>query len=119
MKFNIKIQLAVILSVSMLAISGCKKYLDKQPDKTLIIPHTLSDLQTIMDNYRIMNQNHPVISEIMGGDLYILSNDWASAYAIDDRLLYIWDKDANMSNGWSWLYQPVFYANVVLDALPS
>lgn len=117
MKFFIRTLGILVFSTFILGLASCKKYLDKKPNKTLLIPGSLADLQSLLDNYNYMNQGNSGVSEIIGGDIYVTSSDWSSSYGIDDRQLYIWDRDANISDAWTFLYKPISYANIVLDEL--
>lgn len=117
MKRSIKHICISVLTLLVLAFASCNKYLDKKPNSTLLIPGTLADLQTLLDNYNIMNFGNSGISEIIAGDIYVTSSDLASNYMANDRLLYTWDKDVNLSDAWSFYYKPVSYCNIVLDEL--
>jgi len=117
MKLFIRIPGILLASLYLLGTVSCKKYLDKKPNTTLLIPGSLSDLQTLLDNYDYMNQGNSRVSEVIAGDIYITSSDWSSSTAIDEQLLYIWDKDASLSDAWTFLYKPISYSNIVLDEL--
>lgn len=111
--------LMVIFLLTFLLV-GCKKYLDAIPSKSLVIPSTLGDLQSLLDNNGVMNTFIMGEGEVSADNYYLTYNDWTS---LDDgdRNAYIWGNelffdDANQ-NEWFWLYRPVYYANVVLEDL--
>ncbi len=49
--------LFTILIAQVLVISACKKsdYLDAKPDQALIIPESVEELQSLMDNLNVIN----------------------------------------------------------------
>lgn len=114
-----KILYAVVL-VSCILLFGCQKeFLDKKPNKALLVPTTLTDFQSILDNLSVMNQV-PGIERIATDDLYTNDDGWQYFSTADQRNSYIWAKDiyeGAPSPDWSIPYQQIFYANVVLDGL--
>lgn len=102
--------------LSSILFTACKKYLDKQPDKTIVIPHSVADLQAVLDAYGNMNWGCTDIDNFSSGDYYINSSDWST---IAPRDVYIWDKAAFYDNAWFLPYRTVLNANVVLDELPT
>lgn len=105
----------------ILIFSNCKKYLDQKPDKHLVIPSNVKDLQALLDNFRKLNQNDPSGGEISCDNYYLTTADWNSLYEDDMRKLYIWQHDhifSPLNNMWNNVYQSVYIPNVVLDNLP-
>jgi hypothetical protein len=106
----------------LLALAGCKKgFLDARPDKSLLIPTTLNDMQALLDNSAVFNQT-PQITSIADGDFY--TTDAASkSWALDaERNAYTWNSEIWETfdpPDWTTSYQQIFYANVVLDGLPA
>jgi tetratricopeptide (TPR) repeat protein len=99
------------------SISSCKKYLDIKSDKTLEVPSTLQDCQSLLDDDLVMNDSFTYLGEY-GSDNYDLTfATWAST-AEPDRDNYIWlaDGDVNAGN-WDNGYKAVLYANQVLAVL--
>jgi len=107
----------LLFAIGLLA-SGCEKYLDVKPLKTLIVPTKLKDLQALMDNYEILNQKYPALLELPSDDYYISSEDWNAAWETE-RLNYVWDKGVTYLASYKYVYQIVNTANVVLDELQS
>jgi tetratricopeptide (TPR) repeat protein len=110
-----------ILIVSYLIAAGCSDdFLDKKPDKSLVVPTTLDDLQSLLDNAdRVMNIV-PAIGMVASDDAFTTDNAWQGLFTATERNSYVW-KD-NIYEGeacadWNIPYQQVFYANVVLEGL--
>jgi hypothetical protein len=118
MTFSINKSFTFLLLALGLVSSGCEKYLDVKPIKSLVVPTKLKDLQALMDNYEIMNQKYPALLELPSDDYYITSTDWNAAW-ITERLNYVWDKDVTYVASYKYVYQIVNTANVVLDELAS
>lgn len=110
----------ILLFFAMVFMTACEKdFLEKKPDKSLVVPFTLADLQLLLDNNLIMNTT-PAISVIASDDLYTTASAWQSLSSAIERNSYIWAKEVyegGLVSDWSTSYAQVFYANVVLDRL--
>lgn len=111
----------ILLILSCLIVVGCSEdFLEKKPDKSLVVPTTLEDLQALLDNAdRVMNIV-PAIGMVASDDAFTTDNAWQGLFTATERNSYIW-KD-NIYEGeacadWNIPYQQVFYANVVLEGL--
>lgn len=114
----------IIVAVVFFTSSGCSKdFLDAKPDKKLVLPSTLQDLQALMDNSAYMNGGWPSAGEIAADNYSITSDAWHSfSYDIASQNLYIWDDNVfndNVQNEWFLAYQAVFYANTVLENIDA
>lgn len=103
--------------VGLLLLPSCKKYLDEKPVKSKTIPSTLADLQALLDRYTITNQNGPQLLEALADNYYLTTTTYNQRTA-EERMTYVWDKNATSYSTWFQPYtKPVYYANVVLDQL--
>jgi tetratricopeptide (TPR) repeat protein len=116
----------LLLLLLILSTTGCTKFLDQKPNKSDVIPTTLNDLQTLLDNASIAvnSRSSAAFSELVADNYYVNTNDWqsmlqGSTSGKSEALNYIWDKQAiPYNNGWYFPYQnPVYYSNIVLDQL--
>ncbi len=95
-----------------------KEFLEKKPDKALLIPTSYEDFQYLLDN-QVFNQ-FPALNQIASDDLENNGtlNDLSASY---ERTTYIWQAD--MYGGpflildWEGPYQQIFYANIILEGL--
>ncbi|RXF70544.1 RagB/SusD family nutrient uptake outer membrane protein [Arcticibacter tournemirensis] len=104
-------------------LSSCDKYLDARPDKKLVVPSTLADLQAMIDNYSSMSSNTPGAGEASSADFYLTDADWA-ARSENDRRTYTWEKDhlfatGDLGNDWSYCFGSTYICNTVLAGLPK
>ncbi|MGN6418515.1 MAG: RagB/SusD family nutrient uptake outer membrane protein [Pseudobacter sp.] len=99
---------------------SCKKYLDKKPEKSLVLITSLKDIQALLDMYDVMNvQSGPGLLELAADDYYVTQESFNSVDILE-RQNYVWDPRAMLEAGWVNVYQrPVYYANVALDQLPG
>lgn len=110
--------------VSLLMVgSSCKKdWLDAKPDKKLVVPQTLQDLQAMLDNTLfVFNFSQPELGETGSDDYYVLYPDWL-ALSPDEASAYIWAKDIyNGSAPVDWMipYERIFYDNYVLETVEN
>jgi len=116
-------QIFFILLAGMTMILSCSKkdFLDKKPSSDLVVPTTLEDFQTLLDNNDVMSQT-PELGELSADNFYLDYGFWQGLSA-EERNAYVWAKDIYEGEGniddWNIPYQQVFYANVVLDGLPG
>ncbi|MGJ1501362.1 RagB/SusD family nutrient uptake outer membrane protein [Sphingobacterium multivorum] len=111
--------------VLLLAVSfSCQKeFLEKKPDKALLVPETLTDFQQLLDNSSQVMNFTPLLNSVSCDDVYIPDNIQVSFSPFQQKA-YRWEKDiyefTNIYNGdWDRPYQQVFYCNVVLEGLQS
>jgi tetratricopeptide (TPR) repeat protein len=110
----------ILFSLFALSQFSCKKYLDKKPQQSLVIPSSLSDLQAILDN-QSANQSSPWFLELVADDYYLTDGFFNSRNA-DTRKNYLWATDAqilNEYNNWILPYKAIYHSNFVLDFLPK
>lgn len=118
-----KISLCSLLWVGGPALLSCNKtaFLDKKPNTTLVVPTSLTDFQTLLDNDIIMSVT-PVLGELSADNFYLTDALWQSLDTKEYNA-YIWAQDIYQGQGgvedWNDPYQQVFYANVVLAGLPA
>ncbi len=111
-----------VLTICLFALAACsEQFLEKKPDKALLVPSSLNDYQALLDNINVFN-NAPALGQIAGDDFYISDAGWQGLSVLEQNT-YTWQKDVYggtlMISDWNVPYQQVFYANVVLDGLAS
>jgi hypothetical protein len=110
-----------ILSLLLLALGCQKDFLDTKPNKALLIPTKLSDMQALLDNLNVFNIT-PGITNIADGDFYTTDAAFKT-WSIDaERNSYTWNAEiwgTATTSDWDRPWQQVFYANVVLDGLKN
>ncbi|MBE9599945.1 RagB/SusD family nutrient uptake outer membrane protein [Pedobacter sp. MC2016-24] len=112
--------LLMLLLLSGLLFSACQKeFLDKKPDKGLLIPKTLDDFNALMDNLTIFNIS-PALQEISADDFYATDAALAGFTTAVQKNSYLWAGDLYQNEpctDWNFPYQQIFYANIILDGL--
>ncbi|PTS98425.1 hypothetical protein DBR11_14930 [Pedobacter sp. HMWF019] len=101
---------------------SCKKgFLEAKPDKAILVPQTLDDLQALLDNLSVMNQT-PFYQLVSSDDLQI-SDAGFLALPKSLRNAYTWQNNPfeglDQVEDWVYPYRQVFYSNIVLDALET
>ena len=115
---DILIPLAVLLAF---CTSGCETFLDVKPNKKLVIPQSLDDLQALLDYYPSI-QFDPAIGEVSADDYYLTTEIWNGLFSENDRQLYIWADEGIYSTSpldWIYPYRNVYQANVVIENLSA
>lgn len=122
-------KLKYILFILVVAFAyGCRKasFLDARPDNALVIPTTIEDLQSILDNDWYINggTNEGIIPSIgeAATDDYFIGEAIYSILGQQSKKIYTWD--TNLYTGeeifdWASPYRAIFYCNVVLDGLEN
>ncbi|MFD2035164.1 RagB/SusD family nutrient uptake outer membrane protein [Belliella marina] len=101
---------------------GCQGFLDEKPQKSLVVPSSLSDLQALMDNELLLMNLSPGIPTILS-DEYLLKEDVLQSISEpSERNGYVWADDLYESGSnvdWVGMYEQIFYSNVVLETLET
>ncbi|MGX5689456.1 RagB/SusD family nutrient uptake outer membrane protein [Arcticibacter tournemirensis] len=125
MKIIVNKLIAGILSATLLCclLGSCDQFLDARPDKKLVVPATLADMQAMIDNYSSMSSNTPGAGEASSADFYLTDADWAARGEFDRRV-YTWEKDhlfatGDLGNDWSYCFGSTYICNTVLEGLPK
>lgn len=104
------------LLYSILALNiSCKKYLEEKPDKKLVVPSTIDDLRSLLNNDDVMNWADPSSGDMACDNLFLLTTTWNALYDLTAKYDYIWDDRTNHENEWADIYLRVFNANVILE----
>lgn len=114
----------IIFPLSILIVFlfiSCKKYLDRKPDKALVVPSSVNDLQALLDHADLMNGQYAVSFDECSADDYYLPIDVYNERDQENRNTYIWQNTSynNYPNDWSYIYNIVNVANVVLDNIST
>jgi len=116
-----KLYKGFLLLLIMFNLIACKKeFLDKKPNKALLIPETLQDVKQLLDNSNQVFNISPGLN-VMSADEYFTDESTLLTLEIYERNSYLWEKnlypgEINVSD-WSIPYQQVFYANIALETL--
>lgn len=112
-------RLSRIMIVIFLSASCSDNFLEQKPDKSIIVPTTFADLQSILDNNVDAFNNDPALGCIGADDFEVQESNWP--YLTEtERNSYSWNPkifEGSSSSDWSVTYRQVFYANVVLEQL--
>jgi hypothetical protein len=112
----------IVIVIASIFLISCKKqenWLDIKSNKTDIIPVTLDDFESLLNNDRVMNGYYPGLG-IIGSDNYSISFSTWQQCEPDEKNAYLWRADifegANSAD-WRYPYTAIAYANVVLEGL--
>lgn len=114
-KISNELVLYLFIIFSIFPVS-CKKYLDAKTDKTLVIPSTLSDAKSLMDNYSLLNGYYPSIGN-ESDDNYYLLDSYFNTRAIKSKNIYTWSKEAIDDLDWSNMYSIVLNSNIAIETV--
>lgn len=109
--------------IALLTLQACEEgFLDEKPDRSMVVPQTLEDLQGLLDNTEVMTYANIGFISVISADNYEMSfQRWNSTTDMASKQAYVWAKDIyagdNNYNDWKRPYQQIFYSNTVLDQL--
>ena len=107
------------LLAMVVMVPSCKKYLDAKPDKKLVIPSSVGDLQALLDQNEIMNFNSPSLGEMSADDYWLTDSDLESLPP-QDNAVYTWGNNIYTNyfpNDWSNAYNPVYFSNIAIETI--
>jgi hypothetical protein len=113
----------VIFSMSIICFACKKAFLEAKPNSSILVPTTLSEYQSLLDNSQILNQTAG-LPQLSSDEYFILDRSSFDALGTETaRNAYLWKKDlykgASGILDWNQPYQAVFYANSVLDGIKN
>jgi len=112
-----KIQFS-LCALILFAASCQDEFLEKKPDKALLVPTTLDDFRALLDNVNTININPSL--QIIAGDEYEVVGSSAGLNALQRNACFwaddVYEATSRVSD-WDTPYKQVFYANIVLDGL--
>lgn len=121
-----KIYLYRFLSFVMLLLilQSCgKDWLEAKPDKSLVVPETIKDYQSLLDNVSLFNTVQASgLGEIGAGDFYITNAGWEGLANQQERSAYVWAPTPDfygddVSLDWANAYKRILNANVILAGI--
>jgi tetratricopeptide (TPR) repeat protein len=117
-----KSHLFIIASVvSTLGISSCSEFLEQKPSKSIVVPQSLDDLQSILNSIDLVNSGDS-FGLLLSDDLYITDDGWRGL-GENIQMGYIWNKQLSNAEGnmpsWTVAYNNIFKFNVVLEEAKS
>ncbi|WPR77692.1 RagB/SusD family nutrient uptake outer membrane protein [Algoriphagus sp. NG3] len=110
----------IILSFILLWGVGCTDYLDPKPNDSMVVPSSVEDIRSLLDNINVFNKQ-PVLT-IHSGDEFFATEAGVASLSDSEMGAYLWLDDTfqgEPSYDWAVPYQQVFYANVALAALDN
>lgn len=101
----------------VIMLLGCEKFLDEKSNQRLVVPNTLRDLQSLLDNQGSVN-TEPGEGEVSSDDYFLSDDSWNSMRNEEDRRAYTWEPDySTTQHRWTIAYRNVYWANIVLENL--
>ncbi|WEA00729.1 RagB/SusD family nutrient uptake outer membrane protein [Mucilaginibacter sp. SJ] len=120
--YKIRTYLTSLSMLLLFSFASCQNgYLGKKPDKSLLVPATPTDFQSLMDNFMVFNQS-PGLTVISADEALIPDVILESFSSPIEKNAYLWEKDIYEGQAildWNVSYKQVFYSNIVLEGLTA
>jgi starch-binding outer membrane protein, SusD/RagB family len=106
----------------LLSNSGCRKFLDEKPDKSLQLPTGLREMQALLDRSDLMSESCPGFGEASADNQYLTDVEYDKLNRMGEKEVYTWGLDifAGVSSNnrvWSQLYAVIYVTNIILDGI--
>jgi tetratricopeptide (TPR) repeat protein len=114
-----KTLLTYLFSMGLICILGScdTEFLEAKPQKSLLVPSTLTDMEALLNNSRDVMNRAGYLSLAADGDFRI-SESYLQSVIEPIRFNYSWsDQTTSWIADWDYAYQQIFYANVVLQGV--
>ncbi|WP_163407107.1 RagB/SusD family nutrient uptake outer membrane protein [Flavobacterium ajazii] len=107
-------------------IISCNDYLDESPSKnSAVVPTTIEDLESLLNNYNQLYKE-PSSEVVFGSDDFAVDVTFYQNFnrylSLQDLYSAVWGTENQpyiTSAFWSGEWKKVFYANMILETLPS
>lgn len=113
-------QYTIILLIIIITFSGCEKYLDVKPDKSLVVPTTVTDLRALLYDTERLNSWYPSIQDGATDNQFVPTTNWNNITSLTAKNIYIWNDDLfneDETNEWSMMYAAIYSCNLILEQL--
>ncbi|ASE60687.1 RagB/SusD family nutrient uptake outer membrane protein [Chryseobacterium indologenes] len=114
------IRYTIILLITIITFSGCEKYLDVKPDKSLVVPTTVADLRALLYNTERMNSWYPSIQDGATDNQFVQTENLNRFTSLTAKNIYTWNDDVfndGETNEWSMMYAAIYSCNLILEQL--
>lgn len=106
----------------ILSFIACQKdFLDVQQNKSRVIPNSLEDFQSMLDNTSIMNDlSAHELSQIASDEYLIADERWRLITSPTQKNSYVWANEIYEgadSDDWNSSYLRILYSNTVIEGL--
>lgn len=112
-----RFNLYIILLLAVSSLVSCKKFLDEKPDKRLLVPTTIEQFQSLLDQSFEMNLSSVSAGITSSDDFYLNDADY-QGLDINLQRMYLWQNNSIPDKGpndWSGTYGQVYNTNTVLE----
>src|SRR5574340_768192 len=85
----------IVFFISVVFLFSCKKqesWLDKKSNKSDIVPLTIDDFKSLLNNDNVLNADYPGIGIIGADNYFITFSSWQRRPAIEQNA-YLWKPD--------------------------
>ncbi|MEN5376517.1 RagB/SusD family nutrient uptake outer membrane protein [Sphingobacterium kitahiroshimense] len=101
----------------LISLCSCEKYLSVQSNDQMKIVTSLTDMQMLLDDTRIMNMSLSSFAEASADD-YFIDDITYKTFTDTDQKTYVWDNyDYYYKNDWAYAYNVVYNCNLVLQKI--
>lgn len=113
----------ILLLTASIFFSGCEKFLEEKSDKSIAIPTTLHDFQSLLHDWATVNFNFSAVGEASSDDMFLKDGDYNALYYESDKRLYTWQPDYtsrsfnSVGDEWYNCYEGIYVCNSVLKGI--
>ncbi|MBV2228492.1 RagB/SusD family nutrient uptake outer membrane protein [Sphingobacterium sp. UDSM-2020] len=118
-----KTKAIILILTTSFFLSGCEKFLEEKSDKSIAIPTTLHDFQSLLHDWATVNFGFSAMGEASSDDIFLTDGDYNSLNYESDKRLYTWQPDyvsrsvSSAGNEWYKCYTGIYVSNSVLKGI--
>lgn len=118
-----KTKTIILILTASFFLSGCEKFLEEKSDKSIAIPATLHDFQSLLHDWATVNFSFSAAGEASGDDMFLNDGDYNALYYESDKRLYTWQPDYtsrsfnSAGDEWYNCYKAIYVSNSVLQGI--
>lgn len=118
-----KTKTIILLLTASIFLSGCEKFLEEKSDKSIAIPTTLHNFQSLLHDWATVNFSFSAMGEASSDDIFLTDGDYNGLNYESDKRLYTWQPDyvsrsvSSAGNEWYRCYQGIYVSNSVLKGI--
>lgn len=113
---NFQFAILLLITIASLGLISCSDhFLDAKPNKNMVLPESLNDLQGMIDVASYFNQNSIGLQQLSDDNIYVPDNLFIARSDVE-QVAYTWeDYDPELfKSDWNTAYQAILQANLVL-----
>jgi len=99
--------------------SSCNDWLDIKPDRSLVIPETIDDYYSLLNNGAKLNSSYPCLGLFATTSFYVTEQVFGNGFIDWQKNAYSWTESTPYNNlpDWNTAYSRILLCNLVIEGM--